>query len=167
MGPRVQAEPPEAHVVHSTDGRTRIRVPSERRNSAFFRRVVEELSQCETVSKIEAKPLSGGVLVHYQGDFDVIADWAVRKDLFTLVDQPVRNSGMLDRLDSEMDVIDRRINAITAGEANLASLVFLGLLMVAAVQLLRGNIMGPAMTMAWYAVNAALAIARPHAADKS
>jgi cation transport ATPase len=57
--------PHRIHVVHRLPGRVRIRVPGARRNGAMLEEIGEYIRGIEGVRSVEANPVTGSVLVHY------------------------------------------------------------------------------------------------------
>ena len=54
---------PEARIVHRIAGRMRVRVPSRRGDPAYFATVEETLRSLNGVERVEADPLTGGILI--------------------------------------------------------------------------------------------------------
>jgi hypothetical protein len=116
---------PEAHVTHHVAGRTRLRVPSRRRNAEYFTRVREELAKRSGFERIETTPVSGSILLHHDLTLEVIEQYGVETELFRITAAPVAESGNVD------------VKAVGA-----AGLFGLGL-----VQVMRGYALGPATTL--------------------
>jgi len=62
------SEKPLAEVVHSLKGRLRLRFPTEKRNQDFFQNLLDRLSNIESIRSIKVNPLTGSVLIHYDGE---------------------------------------------------------------------------------------------------
>ena len=62
------SEKPLAEVVHSLKGRLRLRFPTQKRNQDFFQNLLESLSNIESIRNIKVNPLTGSVLIQYDGE---------------------------------------------------------------------------------------------------
>ncbi len=58
----------DINVVHTMPGRLRLRVEKVKGNPAFARKVQNTLGRVPGVKQVEAKPLTGSVLIHYELD---------------------------------------------------------------------------------------------------
>jgi hypothetical protein len=124
---------PLAEIVHVMPGRARLRIAERRGDSVFFASLATGLSAIAGVSHVEVRPLTGSILVEHAGPLARIGTAAARERLFVLSDvhpAPVPTPAM---------PIDPR-KAVAAG---------LGIF--ALWQLLRGRVLPPAITLAWYA----------------
>ncbi len=146
-----------AHVVHHIPGRVRLRVPAKRHDRRFFSEVKAQLEQVPQVRAVAVNHTSASVLVKYEGEIlDLLlaasqvgleAMMEIEPDLPPLV--PVA-----DRLLGRLGDLDERIVRATGGGADGRSVVLIALLLAAGVQLLRGQIVGPAVPLLWYATRA-------------
>ena len=59
----------QAHIVHRTATRLRIRVPARRLDEIFFRDLKARLAGCPGVFAVEANPLTGSVLIEHGPEF--------------------------------------------------------------------------------------------------
>ncbi len=53
------------HVVHTMPGRVRLRVDKVKGNPAFAQKAQDKLGRVPGIKKVEARPLTGSVLVYY------------------------------------------------------------------------------------------------------
>lgn len=63
----------QAHIVHRTVTRLRIRVPARRLDHAYFGELQAKLVGCTGVRSVEANPLTGSVLIEHDLKFCVTA----------------------------------------------------------------------------------------------
>jgi hypothetical protein len=134
---------PAAHVVHQGRRRTRLRFAGRRGDEAFLRRLVDRLSALPDVTHVQAYPVTGSVLILHSAPSTALLDRAASAGLFK----------MAGARDGSLPQLDMRSAAMTV------PLVAAGVLSAFAVsQLLRGRVLPPAVTLAWYAATLALPV---------
>lgn len=132
-------------------GRARLRLPDRRGDVGFFTELANRLAECEGVARIEANPRTGSVLITHSGDLEPILEFGEHHRLFTLFSREPREPVMAERLRAEFQGISEGLSRATGGQLDLAMALFVLLVSGAFVQLLRGNVFGPATTLLWYA----------------
>jgi hypothetical protein len=136
MGDRL----PAACVAYQGRGRTRLRFPGLRGDEAFLNNLVVRLSGLPNVTHVDTHLLTGSVLILHGGVSAAIVDSAVAAKLFT-------TGGEGD---------ESRLQIDSGAAAVAAPLMAAGVLAAfAAWQLLRGRVLPPAVTLAWYAATLA------------
>lgn len=148
--------PEDAYISHKTSTRLRVRVPSRRRDTAWFARVKERLSSLSGVDAVNVNDLSGSILiVHRLAGIKSILAAAKKQGLFQIARPNARNPVTLRKGIAEgIRTVNRRVTAVTGGQVDLWDVAFLGLAGFGVYQLLRGNIAAPMWyTVAWYAFN--------------
>jgi hypothetical protein len=146
---------PVARVAHRAPGRVRLKVPARQGDRAWFGQAAGQISTCAGVTRVEANPVTASLLVRFGDGFSLagLAHAAGAAGLFALEARaPVP---ALVRAGDALQELDARVRQLTGGEADVRSLVFLGLLGLAAVQALRGQVLGPASTLLWQAFDLA------------
>lgn len=145
---------PEATAVHKTDGRLRLRISGKKGDADFFSRIQEGLAHCPGVEKVGVNARTGSVLVIHHAALGDIGEYASQHGLFTCNNpDPSLRKSLFDSTEDVVRQLNRRLKRSTAGELDIASLVFLLLILSGAYQILRGNVRGPAWYMAfWYAL---------------
>jgi hypothetical protein len=145
---------PEATAVHKTDGRLRLRIPEKKGDAEFFSGIKEKLAHCPGVEKVGVNACTGSVLVIHHASPGQIGEYASQQGLFTCINlEPMSRKTLFDSTEDVVRQLNRRLERATAGELDIASLVFLLLILSGAYQLLRGNVRGPAWyTAFWYAL---------------
>jgi Heavy metal associated domain 2 len=147
---------PVAYVVHCIAGRVRVRVPERRGNAAFFEKITRRLQDIPAIISAEAAPATGSILVHFKGGMDQLAtSAALLQDEIRLEMRPPPSKPMMQRVHEEVAGIDAVIRDFTNGEVDARALVFCGMLVISAVQVLRGNVGAPAASMLWYTAETA------------
>lgn|GEM_PF-755531 len=146
------AEPAGAHVTHRTPDRIRLRFPAHRGDVAFMRRVTNVLSAIEGVERLETNPRLGSVLVCHTRPWPEIAADAEETGLFAVRDGPANQiPDVDDRVRAFGYGIDGALRHQTGDVLGLGGATFLTLFMIGLVQLARGNVAVPAITLFWYA----------------
>lgn len=141
---------PEALVSHSLPTRLRIKIPSKKRDAAYFAAVEEGLSSCPGVTGVEVNPLVGSILVHYSGDVKTLAAHAKARRLFHVKVGKVRRRSIMGDMAAAFSTYNTQLKKMTGGELDLGSLVFLSLVVSGVYQILRGNVTIPAWYTAFY-----------------
>jgi hypothetical protein len=132
----MSGRPPLAAVAHRRVGRARLRFLDQRNHAAFFRTLAGRLSLLPTVSRVDARPLTGSVIIYYRGSWPAFAESVERAGLFVIERGKAESAGAARAL------------PVTA-QASLA--LAGGHLALAAWQLARGRTLPPALTLVWYA----------------
>ncbi len=139
-----------AYAVHRLPGRVRFKIPSHRRKRAFFDELERRLRRLESVTNVTTNHATGSVLVEHKGEIGDFAKDAFGSDIGELVEIALSMPPVARRLQSEIISIDEAVQHFTEGEIDLGTLTSVGLLALAAVQLLRGQ-QASAVTLGWYA----------------
>ena len=143
------------HLEHAVAGRARLRAPARRGDSEWFERIRQDLQACEGVVDVEARPLTGCLVVRHVGEFAGIADIAARQAGLR-VEGPPAPAPLRPELELRLERARAAVSEIIGREfswrqALLSTLVGLGLF-----QLFRGRVLAPAATLLWYALTLAL-----------
>jgi hypothetical protein len=67
-----EAAPVRAIVVHMMPGRTRLRVPDKRNDTAFFRQLSDVLEADPRVRRVQVNPRTASVLIEHEGTIETI-----------------------------------------------------------------------------------------------
>lgn len=150
---------PDAYVVHSVAGRTRIRIP-QRRDAAYFAMVRERLRRCSGVSAVDANPTTGSVVIHHANRLDRLGSFAADNQLFALRrerDLPVTaasNPATLPAPSSDRITLAPQVWPTSGNLSDPRVLGWAALWGFGLVQLLRGQMLPPAVSLFWYGINA-------------
>ncbi len=147
-------EVPEATVLHSCQGRARLRISSRRRDVGYFSVLENALSQCEGVLTISTNPVTASVLVLHQTKPDKLYRFAGRNGLFRVTDKPGTFAPVAGAIKKSGAGIAKATGRMARGEVKAADLSVLVLVGLSLYQIARGNIRAPAWyTSLWYAYN--------------
>lgn len=122
-------------VVHALPGRVRLRVAKVKGNPALARRAQARLAKVPGIRRVEAKPGTGGLLIHYDGDqlfsaasleilsetladlFPEIEVLTLAAGLASLAETPVAGTGrhLAAGLTSSLQAANARLAELTGG----------------------------------------------------
>lgn len=144
---------PRASVCSRSTGRLRIRVPVRRNDPEFFRNAMEQLAKLQPFRRLEANELTGSLLLEADRlDPAAVAEHARAHRLFDLSERGGEPAPLMSRLVPPVKAADRTLLSLTGGALDLASGIFLALVLTGAYQILRGQFRTPPWyTAFWYA----------------
>lgn len=140
-----------AYLSHRSPGRVRLRFPDRRGDVRFFAELTERLGAFEAVLRVEGNPRTGSVLLLHAGDPGPVLETARREKLFRVFSREPLEPSLAPRLREELQSASEGLTRLTGGQIDLGTAAFLFLLAGGIVQMMRGQILGPATTMLWYA----------------
>lgn len=144
-----------AYVAHRSPGRTRIKVRSQRGNVAYFAGLQQRLSQCPGIDVVKTNFRTGSFLLIHTASLSQIISFAQTQGLFTLDAQPEidpLSPSLLRQAAHHFFHADSEMARLTQGHMDLSSLVLILLVTASSVQLARGQVLAPASTLLWYAL---------------
>jgi Heavy metal associated domain 2 len=139
---------PIAIVAHSARGRARFKIADRRRQEEFFATAADRLGAAPGVERVEVNPLTGSILVHHESSVSALSGYAEANGLFRLEGQPVRVSNLMRQ---RALWADHQVRAYSGESLDLKSLGLVLLLGMGTLQLIRGQLAAPAVTVFWYA----------------
>ena len=152
---------PRAYIVHQLRGRLRLKIPEKRQEHGYFAELQKRLMELSGISEACGNATTGSlVLVHPTLRFDELLPQLAELGLFEIQDAPESPQSAIKPLLSGMSLLDETIAEISSGSVNLRDLALIGVLGLAAYQLYRGNILGPALPLLISAVDMARKIPR-------
>ena len=141
-------------MVHRTRERTRLRVPSRRDDGEFFEEARAQLSAL--VGEVRVNAGTGSILLlHPDQRAEELDALLSHGALFELSDEPAPPGKALAPLMAGVSKLDRAIAGMTSGAADLRTVLFVLAVALAIRQLLRGNVLGPALPLLWIALELA------------
>lgn len=151
---------PRAYIVHRTRERLRLRIPDQRNDDEFFEAVWAELDALPEGLDVRVRPSTASVLLaHPELPFAALAPRLRESKLFTLADEPRPSRPGLAPLIAAASKIDRSLRKGTFGSTDLRTLLFIAIVALAIRQLIRGELLGPAVPLLWIALQVAERIA--------
>lgn len=149
----------EAVITHRLPGRIRLKLPGLKRDALALGQIAEGLGLCPFVLGVEANPLLGSLLIRHQGDGSEVESWAEAQGLFRA--GPEARETVQGRLREGVDGLARGLSAVSGQRLESREWLTLGLIGMAIHQAIEGNIMVPAVSLLWYAINTAGASGQP------
>lgn len=151
------AEPAAAHVTHRAPGRIRLRFPAHRGDVAYMRRVANVFSAIDGVEGLDTNPRLGSALVRHSRPWPEILADAEETGLFAVRDGPANQVPEIDdKARAYGYSLDGMLRQQTGGAVGLGGASVLALFIIGLVQLARGNVAAPAITLFWYAAQIVL-----------
>lgn len=156
---------PDAHVTHAVPRRLRIKVPSRKKDSAFFEGLQEQLSRHLDLESVQVNPMTGSVLLtDARGiDLDAVRTWAEERELFR-IHMPDPEAGALEgktlaqKVAEPFQRLDTRIKNFTGGQIDIPTVAFVYLVLAGLYQVNKGSLAAPSWyTAFWYAFSLFLA----------
>ncbi|MFO8153330.1 HMA2 domain-containing protein [Thioalkalivibrio sp.] len=141
-----------AYLVHQAPGRLRLRVPGMRGEIPFFHDMVARISPLEDIEAVRANPDTGGVLILHRRDTQqAVLDRVA--SVVNLTEEQYAPPSAFSRAASGLGKLDEVIARETKGGSSLSSVIFLVLVGLALAQIARGQVMAPATSLIWYALD--------------
>jgi hypothetical protein len=146
---------PEAVIAHSSNGRLRIRIPSQKGNLEALKSQGDQLAACPGVISIEVNPGTGSILLIHQTTVGQIGEYARSKNLFSLEEQKAQKAPSAElrrNLGETFKSVDRQIQNLTGGDMDLSGFAVVALVVTGTAQILTGNAGAiPWFAAYWYA----------------
>ncbi len=181
MPPQPDQDPPDTYAVHQVPGHTRLRVPARRGDRAYFARVGQVLAAAPDVRSVRVNPSTGSILLHHAGRLSRLAEHAAAAGLFRLGAGPAAPVRRVVRIGARPRIAP--MSLVAAGLAGLSVVQLvrsrvagtaaehlwgayqasraLGrpgvvgtLAAIGAVQLARGRVLSPTVSLLSYALTA-------------
>lgn len=142
----------KAYLVHKAPGRLRLRVPEMRGEIPYFRDVVARISSLEDIEAVRANPDTGGVLILHRRDTQqAVLDRVA--SVVNITEEEYVPPSTFSRAVTGLGKLDEVIARETRGGSSLSSVIFLVLVGMALAQISRGQVMAPASSLLWYALD--------------
>ena len=151
---------PQAHIVHRTATRLRLKVQAMRGDHDYFAELADSLGTLPGVSDLVVNPRTASALIgRLDMPVDDLSAWAQERRLFELVGPEAVGSTtrpLHGYAQGALAGIDALLRETSGGKADLRAVVFVVLVLMAARALWSGNVMAPAASLLWYAFTMAM-----------
>jgi hypothetical protein len=148
-----------AIIVHQMEGRMRLRVPDMRGDVAFFQEASESLEALEDIFSVTTRPLTGSILIEYDGmTVDTLQQWARKQQLFEISEpDQLRHEGssIAQITQYQMNRIDDMLKQGSEGRFDLLSLLMMMSVGLLINEFLNGRLAAGSFALVWYALDAA------------
>jgi hypothetical protein len=147
--------PEDTYLSHASKGRLRLKIPSKKRDQAFFDDLQRSLTTLPGLDKIEANPLSGSLLIVHTKLPDELAAWVKNlAGLSSRKNKPGKPNSIVQMVSGTFQQVNKQVQGFTRGELDVPTLSFMALLAIGIYQISRKNLTAPAWyTAFWYALN--------------
>jgi len=139
-----------AYLEHQLPGRTRLKIPSKRGDVPYFESVVQRLAEHPAVDELRANPDTASILISYVGEVAAIMAVAAEGGLFKIGQREKPKVANAPRRPARRAVDPPPRDAAAVGLAGLA-----------AYQISRGKLIGPASENLWNAYSAYRVLQNP------
>jgi hypothetical protein len=141
-----------AYLTHSVAGRFRIKIPARRHDHAYFTRLQQLIAEHEQVDAVRVNSLSAGLFIEHSGlALEQLQQFARDHALFGLQQGVPPLTPVVDSAAEKLQALNRQLTTSTDQSFDLRGVAFVLLVVFGVRQLIRGNLMGPAATLFWYA----------------
>jgi hypothetical protein len=155
------SKPLKGVLRHQMPGRMRVSLEHPLPDRDMLASLAERLAAARGAEEIEIRPQSGSIIVRYQGDYeDLVA--SLRHAGLQIEAPPARTEAPKDPIEASVRKIaaaDTAIRRWTGGRTDVWGLSYALLVLTGLIQLGRGKVAGPALTV--FGQAATLAMARP------
>jgi hypothetical protein len=140
---------PFAHVEHHLPERVRLRVPSQRGDTAFFAATAEQLLNAPSIRSVRANPTTGSIILEHAGEWDTIAAFARERGLFEIA----RGRARSERSHARARRRKRPVHPMSVVTATLTAL--------GVYQVMHRRLLGNAVESFWQGYRAYTALRKP------
>mgnify|MGYP005855189669 CR=1 FL=1 len=115
----------------------------------------DALAALPSVRTVEIRPVTGSVVVRHEGPTEALLD-TLGGVIEILPPDGIRPVDPIDEARRRLEGADAMVSRLTGGRADLTGIAFVGLFAAGLLQLARGRIAGPALTLFGQAATVAL-----------
>lgn len=139
--------PQQAWIAHSTQGRTRLQMPALRGDRGGLESVARRLGQVDALDGVTANPATGSLVLLHRVGWGELAGRIERSGVLR-IEGPLPDMAPLSRwVAGVADRLDAEVRSNTSGSLDLGSLGFVLMMGASALQLARGQVLGPASNL--------------------
>jgi hypothetical protein len=141
-------------------GRIRLKIPQKRSDFQYFVRLADLFTNCPGITQLQLNPLAASILICHgtETQFLNIAKFAQTNGLFTIIEQQPEETFSIPHLplaklaSTGLTHLDEKLMDFSQGRLDGRSLLFLALTGLGVRQMTRGDILGAASSLLWYAL---------------
>jgi hypothetical protein len=152
-------EPLRGTLRHTMPGRSRIVLEPPLPVHSALTHLAERLAAVPGVETVEIRPTTGSLVLRHAGAIAALLPALVAAGLVVGPRPPTEPIDPIADAVTGLGAADRTVGRMTGGRADLWSVAFAGLVGAGLVQLARGRVAGPALTL--FSQAATLAMMRP------
>ena len=143
---------PNAHIVHQARGRIRLQVREKCKDPAYFETTREQLQGLAGIDEVRTNSTTGSIiLLHSLENNTELLKRLPQLALFEITDCQQHDASAFTPLRSGLTGIEQLLRNGTAGSVDLKTVAFIGVMGLTLHQIMRGQVLGPALPMLWNA----------------
>ncbi|MGD8312163.1 MAG: hypothetical protein PVJ66_06160 [Gammaproteobacteria bacterium] len=143
---------PVACIVHQVRGRIRLRIREKRQDETYFEDARSLLESLPGIVQVSVNSSTASIVMHHElPNNDVLLERLDDCGLFVLGTESAQQTTTFAPLRNGLSGIEQALKSGTAGSVDLRTLAFLGMMGLTLHQILRGQVLGPALPMLWNA----------------
>lgn len=140
--------PLPVRLRHRITGRTRFGLMAPLPDRDMLRDLADHMAGLDGVESVEIRISTGSVLVHHRNSFEALSGTLIRERLLFIVpDRPEPAFDPAARTAQALAGVEATVMAASGGAVDLRKSLFTLLVLAGLVQLARGRIAGPAVTL--------------------
>ena len=142
-----------AELAHTCPGRKRLVVRERKGERAFFEELCDDVLALEGITEVEGRTLTGSLIITHPDiqEADVIAAIESAGVLEVLPETPPRDPA--DEFGEWKNWLEEIVGEGSGRALSLNTITAIGFLLIALIQIQRGQQMPPAATALWYAIS--------------
>lgn len=145
---------PAAYVVHEIRGRVRLRIREKCKDPMYFEELRRQLTSLPGVDEVRINCNTGTVLLlHTDQSLERLSDRLIPLGLFEIHTVPEPAKPALAQLSSGIAMVDAAIQDSSGGRVDLRALAYIAMMGFTLHQIVRGQLLGPAIPMMWQALS--------------
>jgi hypothetical protein len=145
---------PSAHIVHQLRGRLRLRIREKCQDQEYFEEVRQGLEPLSVVEDAKVNCTTGSILLlHPEASYPELEAQLRELRLFDIKAEPEPERPALLPVASGLSSINQALSSGSAGSFDLRTLAFVGVMGLVLRQVIRGELIGPALPMLVMALN--------------
>jgi hypothetical protein len=129
----------KAYATHRTPKRLRLKVPTRKKDAAYFSLIQEELLDLEGVEKVEVNPTTGSILIIKDPNENTVDTYTRTTRFFDFAEGQEQPHTPMETIAASFHPLDMRLRQLSGGELDLRNIVSLSLLGMAGYQLAIGD----------------------------
>jgi hypothetical protein len=146
--------PPLARIIHQTRSRVRLRIGEKRKDPEYFEQVGNQLGSVSGISELRTNSNTGCILLlHPEQTWAELEPQLQQLGLFEITEAAEPEKPALEPLLEGFSRINQALTAGSSGRVDLRTLTYIGMMALTINQIMRGQVLGPALPMLWNALS--------------
>ncbi len=130
----------------------RLQVREKRKDRAYFETVRPQLEALADIDEVRVNSTTGSIVLLFSLQTHAeLKNRLQQLALFEIAEEVRQETTAFTSLDSGLTGLEQVLKSGTAGSMDLRTVAFIGMMGLTIHQILRGNILGPALPMLWNA----------------